>query len=72
MRAIPAAGTGEVVRALPVKSCPGLWYRAAWADAIDGAISSGEKVQAMGTELYLGVIRQDGGKGFYGATVSEE
>ena len=36
------------------------------------AIDDGAKVQATGDALYLGVIRQDGQRGFYRLTVSEE
>ena len=71
MSATPTAGSGQVVRALPVKTYPGLWYRASWGNAL-GNLSQGAKVQASGSALYLGVIRQNGNAGFYGITVSEE
>ncbi len=67
----PTAGAGETLRALPVKTYPGLWYRASWGNALDD-LSPGAKAQATGDALYLGVIRQDGNQGFYGVTVSEE
>ena len=35
-------------------------------------MTQGEKVQATGDTLYLGVIKQKGGKGFYKITVSEQ
>jgi hypothetical protein len=67
----PTAGAGETLRALPVKTYPGLWYRASWGNALDD-LSPGAKAQATGDVLYLGVIRQDGTQGFYRMTVSEE
>lgn len=63
--------TQEDVAALPVESVKGLWYQASWGDGLTG-MDSGEKVQATGDSLYLGVIKQTGGKGFYKITVSEE
>ena len=63
--------TKEDVAALPVESVKGLWYQASWGDGLTG-MDSGEKVQATGDSLYLGVIKQTGGKGFYKITVSEE
>ena len=71
MSAIPAAGSGQTVRALPVKAYPGFWYRASWGNAL-GGFTDGAKVQATGDVLYLGVIRQEGLRGFYRLTVSEE
>ena len=71
MSAIPAAGSGQTVRALPVKAYPGFWYRASWGNAL-GGFTDGAKVQATGDALYLGVIRQEGQRGFYRLTVSEE
>ena len=71
MSAIPAAGSGQTVRALPVKAYPGFQYRASWGNALDG-FTDGAKVQATGDALYLGVIRQEGQRGFYRLTVSEE
>ena len=35
-------------------------------------MTQGEKVQATGDTLYLGVIKQKGNKGFYKITVSEQ
>ena len=61
----------DEVGALPVKTYPGLWYQARWGDDISSLLP-GEKVQADGDTLYLGVIKQKGGKGFYGLSVSEE
>ncbi|MBQ5530674.1 MAG: hypothetical protein IIT98_01545 [Kiritimatiellae bacterium] len=57
--------------ALPVKTHPGLYYQAAWGGDL-GNLTAGEKVKATGEELYLGVIRQTGAKGFYKVSVSEE
>ena len=37
-----------------------------------GDMTTGEKVQATGEKLYLGVIKQTGDKGFYKISVSEE
>ena len=73
MSAIPAAESGQVVRALPVNTWAGLWYRASWGASLDD-IQTGAKVQADGSELYLGVIRQDAAQNFlfYGVTVSEQ
>lgn len=73
MSAIPSVESGQVVRALPVNTHPGLWYRASWGASLDN-IQTGAKVQADGSELYLGVIRQDAAQNFlfYGVTVSEQ
>ena len=35
-------------------------------------MTQGEKVQATGDTLYLGVIKQKGNKGFYKITVSKQ
>ena len=69
--AAPAPNAGESVGALPVKAYEGLYYQASWGDDL-GNLVSGEKVRATGSSLYLGVIRQKGGKGFYKLTVSEK
>ena len=65
-----AKGQTEVA-ALPVDAIKGLWYQASWGDSLTG-MDSGEKVQATGDSLYLGVIKQTGDKGFYKISVSEE
>ncbi|MBQ4385916.1 MAG: leucine-rich repeat domain-containing protein [Kiritimatiellae bacterium] len=57
--------------ALPVKTYPGLWYQASWGDDL-GSMTEGDKVQATGGSLYLGVIKQKGDKGFYKLSVSEK
>ena len=69
--AAPAPNAGESVGVLPVKAYEGLYYQASWGDDL-GNLVSGEKVRATGSSLYLGVIRQKGGKGFYKLTVSEK
>ena len=69
--AAPSPNAGESVGALPVKAYEGLYYQASWGDDL-GNLVSGEKVRATGSSLYLGVIRQKGGKGFYKLTVSEK
>lgn len=66
----PTPDEGEDIGALPVKTYPGLWYQAAWGDDLVG-LTEGDKVQATGDSLYLGVIKQKGPKGFYRLTVSE-
>ena len=66
----PEPKDGETVGALPVKTYPGLYYQVGWGDDV-GDITLGEKVQATGDSLYLGVIKQTGGKGFYKILVSE-
>ena len=71
MSAAPDAGVGETVAALPVETVPGLWYRASWGGSLFDR-TEGEKVQAEGDTLFLGVVRQDGAQGFYGLTVSED
>ena len=71
IKAKPTPKSGETVGALPVKTYEGLYYQAAWGDDL-GAMTQGEKVQATGDTLYLGVIKQKGGKGFYKITVSEQ
>ncbi|MBQ4471172.1 MAG: InlB B-repeat-containing protein [Kiritimatiellae bacterium] len=67
----PEPKEGEEVGALPVKTYPGLYYQASWGDDL-GDMTTGEKVQATGEKLYLGVIKQTGDKGFYKISVSEE
>ena len=67
----PETKEGQEVGALPVKTYPGLYYRAAWGDDL-GGMTEGNKVQATGDSLYLGVIKQKGPKGFYRLTVSEQ
>ena len=67
----PDVEKGEEVGALPVKTYPGLYYKAAWGDDL-GGMTEGNKVQATGDSLYLGVIKQKGPKGFYRLTVSEQ
>ena len=71
IKAKPTPNSGETVGALPVKTYEGLYYQAAWGDDL-GAMTQGEKVQATGDTLYLGVIKQKGSKGFYKITVSEQ
>ena len=66
----PEAGSGESVGVLAVNAVQGLWYQASWGDSLD-SMTQGEKVQATGDTLYLGVIRQAGSIGFYKVTVSE-
>lgn len=67
----PEAGEGESVGALPVKAVKGLWYQASWGGGLQG-LTQGEKVQATGDSLYLGVIKQTGASGFYRLSVSEK
>ena len=67
----PAAGEGESVGALPVKAVKGLWYQVSWGDGLQN-MTQGEKVQATGDSLYLGVIKQTGASGFYRLSVSEK
>ena len=67
----PIPEAGETLGALPVKTYPGLYYQVGWGDDLV-ALTLGEKVQANGDRLYLGVIKQRGNKGFYKLTVSEE
>ena len=71
IKAKPTPKSGETVGALPVKTYEGLYYQAAWGDDL-GTMTQGEKVQATGDTLYLGVIKQKGNKGFYKITVSEQ
>lgn len=70
-RPTPKAEAGEEVGALPVKTYPGLFYQASWGDDLSG-LTPGEKVQATGESLYLGVIKQTGDKGFYKVSVNEK
>ena len=67
----PSVKPGESVGALPVKAVKGLWYRASWGGDLNG-LTQGEKVQATGDSLYLGVIKQTGASGFYRLSVSEK
>ena len=67
----PEPKEGEEVGALPVKTYPGLYYQASWGDDLN-SLTTGEKVQATGDSLYLGVIKQKGDKGFYKLSVSEK
>ncbi len=71
--AVPASVTDDPVPALPVKSFPGLVYRTTWGDALGDFAARGAEadVTAGGTALYLGVVRQTGGSGFYKVSVSE-
>ena len=71
VRAEPDPGVGEELGALPVKAVPGLWYRASWTANLGDGFTDGGWVQATGTELYLGVIKQTGASGFYKVSVSE-
>ena len=66
----PEAKGSEEVGALPVVTEPGLYYQAAWGDDLNN-LTGGDKVQATGDTLYLGVIKQNGDKGFYRLSVSE-
>ena len=70
VRAAPNVGASETLGALPVKAVEGLWYQASWGASLE-AMTTGEKVQATGTELFLGVVRQDGSAGFYKVSVSD-
>ena len=67
----PASNDGEVVGALPVNAYEGLFYQAGWGNDLNNLIY-GDKVQAVGGSLYLGVIKQSGERGFYKVTVSEK
>ena len=67
----PEAKAGEAVGALPAKTYPGLYYQASWGGDLN-SLTLGEKVQATGESLYLGVIKQTGDKGFYKLSVSEK
>lgn len=67
----PEPKSGETVGALPIKAYKGLYYRAAWGGNLTD-MTIGEKVRATGSTLYLGVIKQNGEKGFYKLTVSEK
>lgn len=60
----------ELIGILPVKTTKGLYYRAEWGASLD-SLGRGEKVQATGNCLYLGVIKQTGPSGFYKVTVSD-
>ncbi len=65
-----AAGNTEA-GALPVKAVKGLYYQASWGSDLSN-LRQGEKVQATGETIYLGVIKQQGIQGFYKVTVSEQ
>lgn len=65
-----AAGNTEA-GALPVKAVKGLYYQASWGSDLSN-LRQGEKVQATGETIYLGVIKQRGTQGFYKVTVSEQ
>ena len=67
----PKLNDGEVLGALPVKAHEGLYYQAAWGNDLAN-LTRGEKIQATGDTLYLGVVKQTGDKGFYRVTVSEQ
>ena len=67
----PTPEAGESVGALPVKTYVGLWYQVSWGDDL-GSLTEGEKVQATGDSLFLGVIKQKGDRGFYKLSVSEK
>jgi len=67
----PKLDDGEVMGALPVKTHEGLYYQASWGNDIVN-LTRGEKVQATGDALYLGVVKQTGTSGFYRVTVSEQ
>ena len=66
----PDLGTGETLGALPVNAVPGLWYQASWGASLE-SMTDGEKVQATGDTLYLGVVRQNGSSGFYKVSASD-
>lgn len=65
------ANGNKEVGALPVKTVRGLYYQAGWGDGLDN-MRMGNKVQATGGNLYLGVIKQTGKSGFYRLNVSEK
>ena len=71
IKAIPTAKAGETIGVLPVKTYSGLYYRVSWGADLNNLIS-GDKVLARGDTLFLGVIKQTHGKGFYKITVSEQ
>ena len=58
------------VAALPVKAVRGLYYQVSWGESLD-EMTPGQKVQATGSTLNLGVIKQTGASGFYKVSVSE-
>ena len=65
---------GEELGALPVKAVKGLSYRASWGDSLgEGGMTDGDWVQADDDdgELYLGVVKQKGEKGFYRVSVAD-
>lgn len=66
----PPTDDDSKLGAVAVESYKGLYYQAAWGDDLD-AMTTGEKVLGTGEPLYLGVVRQVGGKGFYKVTVGE-
>ena len=65
------ANGNKEVGALPIKTVRGLYYQAGWGDGLDN-MRMGNKVQATGGNLYLGVIKQTGKSGFYRLNVSEK
>ena len=66
----PDASHGEEVGALPVKMHKGLFYRVSWGDDLN-ALTPGAKFRADGTKTHIGVIKQNGSRGFYKISVSE-
>ena len=58
------------VAALPVKAVRGLYYQVSWGESLD-EMTPGQKVQATGSTLNLGVFKQTGASGFYKVSVSE-
>lgn len=58
------------IGALSVETTAGMFYQASWGKDLDSMIQ-GEKVQASGDTLYLGVEKQTGKKVFYKVTVSD-
>lgn len=66
----PETDEGDELAAIAVHTVPGLFYQASWGSEL-GCLSAGQKVQATGDTLYLGVIKQTGSSGFYKVTVSD-
>jgi len=60
----------EEVGALPIKMYPGLYYQASWGDDLNN-LTSGAKFRADGSQTHIGVIKQNGSRGFYKISVSE-
>ena len=67
----PTPSNGEELGALPVKMYPGLWYQASWGGNLEN-LTPGSKFQATGSQTHIGVIKQQGDKGFYKLSVSEK